>query len=83
MIYAFSWEPKGSRFGVLHGDQARPHVSFFGMKKGKCKDMGTFCPLAWPRCLSFHLSSVCFRSIGDVFTITVCLTSVLKTVIQP
>ncbi|XP_056699547.1 eukaryotic translation initiation factor 3 subunit B [Spinacia oleracea] len=31
-IIAFSWEPKGHRFAVIHGDNPRPDVSFYSMK---------------------------------------------------
>jgi len=31
-IVAFAWEPKGHRFAVIHGDGARPDVSFYTMK---------------------------------------------------
>jgi translation initiation factor 3 subunit B len=41
-IVAFAWEPKGSRFGIIHGDGQRPNVSFFQMKRGKLKPLGTF-----------------------------------------
>mmetsp|Transcript_2751 Transcript_2751/g.4396 ORF Transcript_2751/g.4396 Transcript_2751/m.4396 type:complete len:713 (+) Transcript_2751:120-2258(+) len=30
-IIAFAWEPKGHRFAVIHGDGARPDVSFYTM----------------------------------------------------
>ena len=30
-IVAFAWEPKGHRFAVIHGDGARPNVSFYTM----------------------------------------------------
>ena len=30
-IVAFAWEPKGHRFAVIHGDGARPDVSFYTM----------------------------------------------------
>ena len=31
-IVAFAWEPKGHRFAIIHGDGARPDVSFYTMK---------------------------------------------------
>nr|GEW23866.1 eukaryotic translation initiation factor 3 subunit B-like [Tanacetum cinerariifolium] len=34
-IIAFSWEPKGHRFAVIHGDNPKPDVSFYSMKGGK------------------------------------------------
>jgi len=43
-IVAFAWEPKGDRFAVVHGDGARPEVSFYTMKdgnKGVVKHVGT------------------------------------------
>ncbi|CAI9095484.1 OLC1v1031448C2 [Oldenlandia corymbosa var. corymbosa] len=32
-IIEFSWEPKGQSFGVIHGDNMRPDVSFYSLKK--------------------------------------------------
>ena len=45
-IVAFAWEPKGHRFAVIHGDGARPDVSFYTMKdketgKAQVKHLGT------------------------------------------
>ncbi|VVB10278.1 unnamed protein product [Arabis nemorensis] len=44
-IIAFAWEPKGHRFAVIHGDQARPDVSFYPMKTaqntGRVSKLGT------------------------------------------
>jgi len=31
-IVAFAWEPQGHRFAVVHGDGARPDVSFYTMR---------------------------------------------------
>jgi len=33
-VHAFSWEPVGSKFGVIHGDSQFLNVSFYGLKKG-------------------------------------------------
>merc|ERR1711988_1638216 len=33
-VHAFSWEPVGSKFGVIHGDSQSLNVSFYGLKKG-------------------------------------------------
>ena len=33
-IVAFAWEPKGHRFAIIHGDGARPDVSFYSMIEG-------------------------------------------------
>ncbi|QDZ23629.1 subunit B of translation initiation factor 3 [Chloropicon primus] len=41
-IVSFAWEPKGHRFAVVHGDGARPDVSFYTMKDSKqIKHLGT------------------------------------------
>lgn len=43
-IVAFAWEPKGHRFAVVHGDSARPQVSFYTMQDAKsqqAKHLGT------------------------------------------
>jgi translation initiation factor 3 subunit B len=45
-IVAFAWEPKGHRFAVIHGDGARPDVSFYAMMDkdsavNKVKRIGT------------------------------------------
>ena len=43
-IVEFAWEPKGHRFAVVHGDGARPDVSFYTMKDPKsrqAKHLGT------------------------------------------
>merc|ERR1712216_325375 len=44
-IVAFAWEPKGHRFAVIHGDGARPDVSFYSMKdkqgNNNCTLIGT------------------------------------------
>ncbi|CAM6084442.1 unnamed protein product [Calypogeia fissa] len=31
-IVAFSWEPKGHRFAIIHGDGPRPDISFYSMR---------------------------------------------------
>ncbi|CAN6204897.1 unnamed protein product [Urochloa humidicola] len=31
-IIAFSWEPKGHRFAVIHGDGPKPDISFYSMQ---------------------------------------------------
>lgn len=33
-VHAFSWEPIGSKFAVIHGDSQSLNVSFYGLKKG-------------------------------------------------
>jgi len=33
-VHAFSWEPVGHKFGVIHGDAQSLNVSFYGLKKG-------------------------------------------------
>merc|ERR1712087_651000 len=33
-VHAFSWEPVGHKFGVIHGDSQSLNVSFYGLKKG-------------------------------------------------
>jgi len=33
-VHAFSWEPVGYKFGVIHGDSQNLNVSFYGLKKG-------------------------------------------------
>jgi len=43
-IIAFAWEPKGHRFAVIHGEGARPDVSFYTMREGggsKLKHLAT------------------------------------------
>ena len=43
-IVSFAWEPKGHRFAIVHGDGARPDVSFYTMQdgqKGQIKHLGT------------------------------------------
>lgn len=44
-IVAFAWEPKGHRFAIIHGDGARPDVSFYSMKdkqgNNNCTLIGT------------------------------------------
>jgi len=34
-VHAFSWEPIGSKFAVIHGDSQSLNVSFYGLKKGQ------------------------------------------------
>lgn len=36
-VVAFSWEKNGGRFGIVHGDGARPDVSFYQLNKKKLK----------------------------------------------
>lgn len=36
-IIAFCWDPSGRRFGILHGNPARPSVSFYFMREKKIK----------------------------------------------
>jgi translation initiation factor 3 subunit B len=31
-VVSFAWEPRGHRFAVVHGDGARPNVSFYSMR---------------------------------------------------
>merc|ERR1719310_1756183 len=33
-VHAFSWEPVGSKFAVIHGESSLLNVSFYGLKKG-------------------------------------------------
>jgi len=33
-VHAFSWEPVGSKFAVIHGESSVLNVSFYGLKKG-------------------------------------------------
>jgi translation initiation factor 3 subunit B len=43
-IIAFAWEPQGHRFCVIHGEGARPDVSFYTMRDGggsKLKHLAT------------------------------------------
>lgn len=45
-VLDFAWEPKGHRMAIIHGDGARPSVSFYSMRDDKgnpkvCK-LGTF-----------------------------------------
>jgi translation initiation factor 3 subunit B len=43
-IVSFTWEPKGHRFAIVHGDGARPDVSFYTMndpKSRQAKHLGT------------------------------------------
>lgn len=41
-IVAFAWEPKGTKFAIIHGDSARPDVSFYNMEeKGHVKLLKT------------------------------------------
>ena len=44
-IIAFAWEPQGHRFCIIHGEGARPDVSFYTMRDGggsKLKHLATF-----------------------------------------
>ena len=34
-VQAFSWEPIGSKFAVIHGDAQSLNVTFYGLKKGQ------------------------------------------------
>jgi len=34
-VHAFSWEPIGSKFAVIHGSSQSLNVSFYGLKKGQ------------------------------------------------
>ena len=33
-VHAFSWEPVGSKFAIVHGDSQSNNMSFYGVKKG-------------------------------------------------
>ncbi|KAI3831845.1 hypothetical protein MKX03_022217 [Papaver bracteatum] len=35
-IMAFAWEPKGHRFGIIHGDARKVDVSFYSMRTATC-----------------------------------------------
>ena len=36
----FAWEPRGTRFAMLHGDGPRPSFSLYAMKDGKTTTKG-------------------------------------------
>jgi len=38
-VHAFSWEPIGSKFAVIHGGAQSLNVSFYGLKKGQGPEM--------------------------------------------
>jgi len=39
-VHAFSWEPVGSKFAVIHGDSPQAfNVSFYGLKKGQTPEV--------------------------------------------
>lgn len=38
-VHAFSWEPIGSKFAVIHGESQTLNVSFYGLKKGDRKSV--------------------------------------------
>lgn len=40
-IIAFSWEPKGNRLAVIHGEGPRPDVSFYQVQEKKVVCLGT------------------------------------------
>jgi len=40
-IVAFSWEPKGNRLAVIHGEGPRPDVSFYEVQEKKVACLGT------------------------------------------
>ena len=39
-VVDFAWEPKGSRFAMLHGDGPRPAFSLYAMKDMKTSTKG-------------------------------------------
>lgn len=39
-VVDFAWEPRGSRFAMLHGDGPRPSFSLYGMKDMKTSAKG-------------------------------------------
>jgi translation initiation factor 3 subunit B len=39
-VVDFQWEPRGSRFGVLHGEGPRPNFSLYGMRDMKTSARG-------------------------------------------
>ncbi len=34
-VHAFSWEPVGSKFAIIHGESQQLNVSFYGVKTGQ------------------------------------------------
>src|SRR4051812_23472637 len=52
-IVAFAWEPRGNKFGVIHGEAGRPSTAFFQLKKGKLKALCAS-PLLLCACESRH-----------------------------
>lgn len=63
-VMSFAWEPKGHRFAIVHGETARPNVSFYSMKddKGKLgvKHLGeTSLLTCFVHCMTFH--ALCFQ----------------------
>lgn len=42
-VIDFAWEPKGTRFAMLHGDGPRPSFSLYNMKDQKTSTRGVQC----------------------------------------
>ena len=42
-VVDFAWEPKGTRFAMLHGDGPRPSFSLYNMKDLKTSARGVQC----------------------------------------
>ncbi len=38
-VHAFSWEPVGSKFAIIHGESQQLSVSFYGVKTGQTPTM--------------------------------------------
>lgn len=57
-ILQFAWEPRGSRFALLHGDGGRPSVSIYNMKDSKSSTRGVVLLHTMPnkQCTSLHWS---------------------------
>ncbi|PRW39159.1 Eukaryotic translation initiation factor 3 subunit B [Chlorella sorokiniana] len=57
-IQQFAWEPRGSRFALLHGDGSRPTVSIYNMKDNKSSARGVTLlhTMTNKQCTSLHWS---------------------------
>ncbi len=72
-VHAFAWEPQGHRFAVIHGDGAKPNVSFYSMLggDGKKQELAHLVTLENRTANSIHWSpmgtQVVLAGTGDAF----------------
>ena len=71
-IMAFAWEPIGTKFAYIHGDNQKVSVSFCDVKEGKIDVISKFCVLV------LHDYFIILHNNSSIITIRLCYFWLLK-----